>query len=180
LRSAKALREGSVKNNPMNILSIIRPLFVFSILFLTSEISSAQVWATAVSRNPGKGTAIVYRYIKELPQNFARSRQPDRVIVVWRYKGKKGMPSFEERKRMDDFEDALSALEKDGFATLAIVSTGDNLREWTYYTRAEDAFMQRLNVALRSKPSFPVEIHTSPDPGWTTYERFVVSVRTES
>ena len=141
------------------------------------EMASAQVWATAISRNEAKGTAIIYRYVKEFPPGFVRNQQPDRIIVVCRYQGEKGMPSVEECDRMDDFEDALSPLELAGFSTLALVSTGNELKEWTYYTQAEDAFLKRLNAALRSKAAFPVEIHASPDPDWTTYERFLIGVK---
>lgn len=161
----------------MKITAIIRYLFIFSTLFLMPEMTSAQVWATAISRNEAKGTAIIYRYVKEFPPGFVRNQQPDRIIVVWRYQGEKGMPSVEERDRMDDFEDALSPLELAGFSTLALVSTGNDLKEWTYYTQAEDAFLKRLNAALRSKAAFPVEIHASPDPDWTTYERFLIGVK---
>jgi hypothetical protein len=150
--------------------------FVFCILLFMSNLSSAQTWATAVSRNEAQGTAIIYRYMKTFPENFLRSQQPDRIIIVWRYQGEKGMPSPEERQRMDDFEDALSPLEKDGFSTLALVSTGDNLKEWTYYTRAEHAFLERLNLALRSRAPFPVEIHASADAKWSTYQQFIEGV----
>jgi hypothetical protein len=78
---------------------------------------------------------------------------------------------------MDDFEAALSPLQGDGFSTLAMVSTGNNLKEWTYYTQAEEAFIERLNLALQFRATFPVEIHVSFDPGWTTYERFVKAVK---
>lgn len=139
--------------------------------------SIAQVWATAVARNNAEDTAIVYRYIKEFQKEFTKSVQPDRVIVVWRYQGNKGMPSVEERTRMDELEDALAPMQEDGFSTLALVSTGNNLKEWTYYARNEDEFFQRLNEALHSKQLFPIEIHAAPDPSWTTYERFATSVK---
>jgi len=141
------------------------------------EISNQQIWATAISRNEAKGTAIIYRYVKEFRPGFVRDRQPDCIIVVWRYQGEKGMPSLEERDRMDDFENALSPLQEAGFSTLALVSTGNDLKEWTYYTQAKDAFLERLNAVLRSRAAFPVEIHASPDPEWTTYERFVIGVK---
>jgi hypothetical protein len=147
-------------------------------LLLTMPISStAQVWATAVSKNESAGTAIVYRYIKEFRKDFSRSKQPDRIIVVWRYQGENGMPSLEERARMDDLEDALTPLQADGFSTLALVSTGDDLKEWTYYAQNEDEFFRQLNEALQAKKPFPIEIHTSPDPLWTTYEKFATGVR---
>ncbi len=139
--------------------------------------SIAQVWATAIAKNERDGTAIVYRYIKEFQKDFVRSQQPDRVIVVWRYQGQKGMPSLEERARMDELEDALAPLQKNGFSSLALVSTGNNLKEWTYYAREEDAFFERLNKALGAKQPFPIEIHGSPDPSWKTYDDFVKGVQ---
>lgn len=88
------------------------------------------------------------------------------------------MPALEERERMDAMEDALSpVLEKDGFATLALVSTGENLREWTFYVKSEDGFMRRLNQALAGKAPFPIQVHMAPDPQWSTYETFRGGVR---
>jgi len=78
---------------------------------------------------------------------------------------------------MDDFEDALSPLEEDGFSTLALVSTGDNIKEWTYYIKAEKPILERLNLALRPKASFPVEIHAATDVEWVTSQQFIEGVR---
>lgn len=153
-----------------------RLALIFTLLF-TMSASNAQVWATAISKNESLGTAIVYRYIAELKADFERASQSCRIIVVWKYQGDKGMPSLAERARMDDLEDALAPLQEDGSSTLALVSTGDNLKEWTYYAKSEETFLTRLNLALRAKPAFPIEIHTAPDPTWTTYERFVAGIR---
>lgn len=74
---------------------------------------------------------------------------------------------------MDAMEDLLTpVVETEGFATLALVSTGEDLREWIYYTRSQDEFLKRLNAALRGKPAFPIEILTAADPSWSTYEKF--------
>ena len=88
------------------------------------------------------------------------------------------MPSVEERKRMDAMEDALEpVLEKDNFATLALVSTGEGLREWIYYVKSEDGFMERLNHALTGHSEFPIEVSSAPDPKWSTYETFKAGVK---
>ena len=79
---------------------------------------------------------------------------------------------------MDRLEDLLvPVVEKQGLAMLALVSTGENLREWTYYTKSEEKFVQVLNGALAQQPRFPIEIHAAPDPEWTTYEGFRKGVR---
>lgn len=142
--------------------------------------TEARVWATAISKHKTNGTSIVYRYIKEFEQSFSRSSQPDRVIIVWRYSGENGMPSTSEREKMENLEDSLGPeVESKGFSTLALVSTGNNLREWTYYTKSESEFLSLLNKALKGKPVFPIEIHTAPDPEWKTYSHFIKGVKND-
>lgn len=85
---------------------------------------------------------------------------------------------MEERERMDAMEDALEpVLEKDNFATLSLVSTGENLREWVYYTKSEEEFLGRLNLALKDHSAFPIEVHTASDPEWSTYGKFQAGVK---
>ena len=82
---------------------------------------------------------------------------------------------------MGELEDALAPnVEGDGFATLAIVSTGDGLREWTYYADSADEFVARVNVALSGRPPFPIEIHDAPDPEWQYYTDFVAGLQGEA
>ena len=155
---------------------MLRSLLFLSLLVMSTP-SNAQVWATAISKNKSKETAIVYRYVKEFEKGFVRAQQPVRIIVTWKYFGEKGMPSVGERQRMDELEDALIPLQENGFSKLALVSTGDNLKEWTYYSQVEEGFLNRLNLALRSKPAFPIEINISRDPTWRTYDQFASGVK---
>lgn len=79
---------------------------------------------------------------------------------------------------MNVMEDALqTVLHQNHFATLALVSTGEDLREWTYYAKSEDEFMARFNFALAGMSAFPIEIHIAHDPEWVTYARFRSGVR---
>lgn len=136
----------------------------------------SQTWATATSRN-GQRT-IVFRYVKDLGPDNQRSSQSSRIILVWRYKSSSGMPTAGEREQMDRLENLLAPLvERGGFATLALVSTGEELREWIYYARSEDEFLARMNEALRAEKAFPIAIHAGADPAWSSYERFRAGVR---
>jgi len=84
----------------------------------------------------------------------------------------------EDHQRMNQMEDMLeSVIKEDGFATLALVSTGEGLREWTYYTKSEAEFVARLNYALAGIPAFPIEIHMACDPNWAVYEQFKGGVK---
>jgi hypothetical protein len=138
----------------------------------------ATVWATATSTHTTNGRVIIFRYVKEFRPGFQKSSLPDRVILVWRYESQSGLPATSEREAMDRMEEALApAIDKPGFATLALVSTGENLREWTFYTKSEQEFVQALNAVFAKPPRFPIEIHAAPDPMWSTYERFRQGVR---
>jgi len=107
------------------------------------------MWATAISTNAHNRRKIIFRYAKELSASFDQASQPVRIIIVWKYQSEDGQPAAEVYRPMNLLEDALeSALDQDRFATLALVSTGEGLREWTYYARSEDEFTARLNYAL--------------------------------
>lgn len=133
----------------------------------------AQTWGLATSTHPTNSRQIVFRYIETFGPGFQRSSQPVRIILAWKYRSENGMPVLSERQSMDAMEDLLRPLiDLNGFATLALVSTGENLREWTYYAESEAEFMAKLNKALAGKPAFPIEVHPASDPSWTMYEKF--------
>lgn len=137
--------------------------------------ASAQTWATATSTHATNGRVIIFRYIDTFAPGFNKASQPERAIIQWKYtvEANKGMPTVEERQRMDAMEDLLEPeLEKGGFATLALVSTGERLREWIYYCKNQDEFMQRLNKALGGRPKVPIEVLLATDVQWKSYEDF--------
>lgn len=138
-----------------------------------SDSPSVELWATAISTNSANGKRIIFRYAKELRPAFDRSAQPDRIIIVWKYVSENGQPNPSEHRDMDQLEDALEGvLQGAQVATLALVSTGENLREWIYYANSADRFGDLFDLAMEDMPPFPIEIHTAHDPTWSTYERF--------
>ena len=160
----------------------MRP-FLALLLFCMSTALSAQSisgreWATAISTQAKTDRKIIFRYIKEFQPSFQRANYPERVIITWRYESESGMPSVPERMRMERLEDLLApVVEEAGLAALVLVSTGENLREWIYYTQSEEKFFQALNRTLATERRFPIEIHTAIDANWKTYEEFRKGVR---
>lgn len=141
-------------------------------------LAMAKTWATATSKNQTTGRVIIFRFIQQFDPGFKRSDQPVRVILVWKYKGSNGMPVFNDRERMDAMEDLLApAVESDGFSSLALVSTGEDLREWIYYAKSEDDFLARMNKALSGHTTFPIKVHSTNDPTWSNYQNFVDGMR---
>jgi hypothetical protein len=87
-------------------------------------------------------------------------------------------PVPEAHKQMNLLEDTLEPDPGQGpFATLALVSTGGNLREWIYYAKSEDAFMARLNYAPAGSSAFPIKIHIAHGPSWKMYEEFTSGLK---
>ena len=135
--------------------------------------SDVKSWATAISTDAYNARRIIFRYAEQFGPEFDRASQPVRIIIVWKYQSESGQPLPEDYRQMNLLEDALeSVLAQGSFATLVLVSTGENLREWTYYAKSEDEFMARLNFALAGISAFPIEIHIAYDPSWKTYEDF--------
>lgn len=135
--------------------------------------SNIQRWAVATSTQRQTDRKIIFRYAEAFAPTFERASQPIRIFIVWRYQSEHGQPVKEELQQMNLLEDTLEpVLEQDHFATLALVSTGEDLREWTYYAKSEDEFMARLNFAFAGMSPFPVEIHIAHEPNWDTYLNF--------
>jgi hypothetical protein len=140
--------------------------------------SDEQTWATAILTNADNDTQFIFRYALTFSPTFDRATQPVRISIAWKYETAKGIPGTEDNERMTVLEDALeSALEQDNFATLVLVATGGNLREWTYHAKSGAQFVARLNDALGHMPKFPIEIFVEDDPEWRVYQRFVAQVK---
>lgn len=83
------------------------------------------------------------------------------------------MPNIEQHGRMDELDDAFAlAIEADALASLALVSTGDCRREWTYNAGSREYVMSRLNRGLSGHPRFPIEILVNREPDWATFNDF--------
>ena len=139
---------------------------------MASESNVAR-WATAISTHKDNGRKIFFRFAQEFLPQFDKASQPNRIIVVWEYESNTGQPFAEDHQQMEIFEDLLGPrVFEDDFATLALVSTGENVREWNYYAKSEDEFFVRLNEAIGAQV-FPIEVYVEIDPDWTYYETFM-------
>ncbi len=141
------------------------------LFLLLSSISFAEgiEWKTAQTNSTmGK---IVFRYISKYPSDFDRSKLTKRVIIQWKYQGENGMPKTNLLKTMFSFEDLIRVKSEEGkFSTNAVTSTGDNMREWIFYTKNDKEFLSRLNIALEGHPKYPITILVGDDPTWLAYQ----------
>lgn len=143
----------------------------FSAVLGATTPAAAQEWALKTWKNRTTGRVTIYRYIKVFSPGFKHADMPVKVILGWKFNGNNGQPSGTDSASMNALEDAIEiVLGEDGAATLALVSTGDDLRQWTYYARSQDEFMTRLKHALAKQPPYPIDVHAVRDPDWLTYK----------
>src|SRR6185369_16982442 len=82
-----------------------------------------------------------------------------------------GMPPQAVNDRMIALEETIEReVEKEDICQHAISKTGSNLKELIYYIHNRDAFMQRLNAALKSHERYPIEITFYEDRNWKEHE----------
>ena len=141
--------------------------------------ASQESWAIATRTNEHR--TIIYRYIDDLgPKLGERALQHERVTLRWHYDAdaNNGMPTDADKAAMDELEDLLdSVVERDAFANLALVTTGDGDRTWVYYARSGADFRERMDRVVRGHGPYPVDVDVVADPGWSAYEAIVDSVR---
>lgn len=134
---------------------------------LTQEIVDDDLkrWAIVRALNTSTRETAVFRIRTERPGYADTSDFSTAISILWRFQSKSGFPPQSEKRRMDDFEDAIEELAWfNGYAELFFVATGDGVREWLFYTRDRARFLNELNRALEPLPKLPLEIEYYDDP----------------
>ncbi len=94
-----------------------------------------------------------------------------RAEITWKYTGdSSGMPDEPTSKIMEAVTEALqTAFAKDPAAVMTGIYTGDNRRDWIFYTVSTHIFGRKVNEALAPFDLLPIEIYTENDPDWAEY-----------
>lgn len=133
--------------------------------------ASYGVWwtAPAVAENNAR---IMVSGRKDVAQWRDNPRFGIRVEITWRYTpDAEGFPDVNTADMMEQAENALEeAFRKDPVAVLTGVFTGDGERNWIFYTLSTNIFGRKLNEALASLPTLPLEIMCENDPQWAAYD----------
>ncbi len=95
-----------------------------------------------------------------------------RVEISWKYDGDaSGMPNYETSTLMEQVQEALETeFKKDPIAVLTGIYTGDNERNWVFYTLSTHIFGRKLNEALVNFELLPITIYCENDPDWNEYQ----------
>ena len=115
---------------------------------------------------------VIVRARGEMPAPEERKRYSHLCVITWEYEGgESGMPDSCESARMFELENLLEAeVEKRGLCVQTASRTGNDRREWNYFVRSKEEFMEALNSALGHLPPFPIEICFYDDPEWDSLQ----------
>lgn len=129
------------------------------------------IWWTAPTQSES-GRLIMVTGRKDVRKFRENPRFSIRVEVTWRYGGEAdGMPDLATSRLMEQAQEALThCFDKDPVAVLTGVFTGDDERNWVFYTLSTNIFGRKLNEALADMPVLPLEIYCENDPQWEAYD----------
>jgi hypothetical protein len=125
-------------------------------------------WAIAHAEEDGM--PILFRY-RNAPPVKDTAQFPFLISILWIYDGDAhaGMPDNDVLGEMERFEDVLDFIDDARGGFLMVAVTGNNRREWIFYTDDTTHFMSLLNANLPGRPKFPLDLSASEDPQWLTY-----------
>jgi hypothetical protein len=123
-------------------------------------------WVMAEAENDG--TYVVYRLRTTKPLIANIGSYATGISIRWSYDGQdSGMPPSDVNAQQLTFEEAIEELTMyNGYSFLMLVSTGMGCKEWLFYAKERDEFMNRLNSALKRHPEYPLKIEFYDDAEW--------------
>lgn len=128
-------------------------------------------WWTAPAQSES-GRLIMVTGRKDVAKFMNNPKFSIRVQVTWPYDGdSSGMPDTATSQLMEKVQDVLTAeFHKDPVAVLTGIYTGDNERNWVFYTLSTHIFGRKLNEVLAEFPVLPLSIYCENDPQWLEYK----------
>ncbi|WP_313621097.1 DUF695 domain-containing protein [Achromobacter sp.] len=131
-----------------------------------SNIFPGDLWA--VGEANANGLPIIVRFRTGLPTEANRQAHENLIIISWPYTGiESGMPKDEDKKSTNNFEEAIEkGFENSDVGVQVACLTGNHLKEWRYYTRDVEAFLEAFNGCLAGHPVYPIELRMFKDPDW--------------
>ena len=119
---------------------------------------------------------VIVKFINELPTIDIQNRLTSLTVVSWKYDGSSnnGMPTSEINEKMLVLEDALAkTMDRSGLYVHAYSRTGNNLKEFVYYSKGLEEFMPLLNETLQRQERYPIDINFYEDPAWTELKKLI-------
>ncbi len=129
----------------------------------------------AVAKGEREGFPIIYRYLSALDSNISQSDYATMVVISWEFNGSNnnGFPDAATNEEQQKLEDLLDWLDSSENSFLTQVVTCNGSKEWLWYVKDCDDWMDKLNQSLSDCPAFPIGINFFDEPEWQTYNGFI-------
>jgi hypothetical protein len=94
------------------------------------------------------------------------------VCIAWEYTPDiKQLPEDDVNEAHVEFESSLDELTMyNNLSFLMGVSNGRGLKDWAFYVKDCDEFMEILNKALENRPLYPIKVQFIDDPNWEIWK----------
>lgn len=137
---------------------------------MENEIEYGEWWTAPAESEDGELILVTGR--EDVDKFRSNPRFSIRIEIALRYGANPdGMPDKRWAELLGNATDALqSVLKRDPVAVLTGIFTGAGERNWVFYTLSTHIFQKKLNEALESFDTLPLEITAENDPAWEAYD----------
>ncbi|MCM1331856.1 MAG: DUF695 domain-containing protein [Bacteroides sp.] len=127
-------------------------------------------WTSPTESESGRLIMVTGR--KDVQKFRTSGKYKIRVEITWKYPGNAaGMPDEPTATVMESVQEAMEAsFKKDPVAVMTGIYTGDDERNWVFYTTSVHIFGKKINEALAPFDLLPITIYTENDPDWAEYD----------
>lgn len=141
-------------------------------------ISNKDVCGLIVRTTNSDGLPIIWTFVPELPADASRSALPWLTVIRWEYNGSEnnGMPNTDDNQLMLMLEAALVKIERPDFCVEAYRRIGAALREFVYYIRCREQFLDEFNAHVADNPRYPIEIKFYKDENWSELQELIADL----
>jgi Family of unknown function (DUF695) len=111
----------------------------------------------------------------QLEPEFPFNRFQERLNVIWSFRetGVDDTPSQDESDAMEQFENRIcNYIETSDLAVLCMVFTEPGYREYVFYSRDVESFLEGLTEISEEPEPYPIEIHHEADRDGTLYRSY--------
>lgn len=132
-------------------------------------------WITAPTDSITSDTTIFVTGRTDVSKFKDNPRFCIRIDVTMPYNGlPSGLPDKDTSEILKEITDRLvKTFTADPVAVLTGIYTGDNRRDWTFYTPSTHIFQRKFNQALDDMPTFPIRMEAQNDPDWEEYQEMI-------
>lgn len=132
-------------------------------------------WWSAPAQAENNDRLIIVTGRRDVKKFRENPRFNIRIEVTMKYEGlADGMPTEETSKLLEEITDRFQeVLRRDPIAVITGIFTGDDERNWIFYSLSTHIFEKKLNEALSPFPLLPITVYAENDPDWQAYDEML-------